>query len=241
MATERSSADTLGETGAAGPARSEAPTGPRSVKALPPRQREPRRDAALATGPRSRALYLAAHRALTDLAGWPTPIDAVAAARNYPPSPETEGMNVVTKGGLLGLIDLVGKPECVREARAFVRERLGPDHPALEDVELLVSELVTNSVRHSNSRDGGQITVVLASIPDGIHAMVIDDGADTTPRVRTDLDGEGGRGMFLVDQLAQRWGTKDDAAGRAVWFEVKCRPRGRRPAPASRTVPGRGG
>jgi len=221
VATERSSTDTLGKTGVADPARSEAPTGPLSVKALPPRQREPRRDDALATGPRSRALYLAAHRALTDLTGWPTPIDA-AAARDCPPLPVTEGMNVVTKGGLLGLIDLVGKPECVREARAFVRERLGPGHPALEDVELLVSELVTNSVRHSNSRDGGPITVVLAGIPDGILAMVIDDGADTTPRIRTDLDGEGGRGMFLVDQLAQRWGTKDDAAGRAVWFEVKC-------------------
>ncbi len=174
---------------------------------------------------RSPSLYAAALRARVESAGWALTRSALIASAYaghvHSPAAGTEGTDNVAEGGLLGLIDLVGKPECVREARAFVRERLGDQHPALDDVELLVSELVTNSVRHSHSRDGGTITVVLARIPDGVHAMVIDDGSDTVPTIRTDPAGEGGRGMFLVDQLAQRWGTKNDAAGRSVWFEIK--------------------
>ena len=200
-----------------------------TLAALLHKQRILRRyDSHLVTPRRSSVLYAAALRARLASEGWTRTQPALVGISNperaCSAASESEGMDAVVDGGLLGLIDLVGRPECVQEARAFVRERLGDQHPSLDDVELLVSELVTNSVRHSNSRDGGTVTVVLAAIPDGVHAMVIDDGSDTVPAIRIDPADEaceGGRGMFLVDQLAQRWGTKDDAAGRSVWFEVR--------------------
>jgi len=132
--------------------------------------------------------------------------------------------------GLLGTIDLPGMDASVPRARAWLRDRLGARHPALDDVLLLASELVTNAVRHSDSRDAGTVTVVAAALPGVIHVVVIDDGAATVPRVGgaespefpvCDEESEGGRGLFLVEMLASAWGTYDDGSGRAVWFEVK--------------------
>lgn len=131
--------------------------------------------------------------------------------------------------GLLGTIDLPGMEASVPRARAWLRDRLGVDHPALDDVLLLASELVTNAVRHSDSRHVGTVTVAAATRPGVVHVVVIDDGAATVPRVGdVDVSGgdgeeqsEGGRGLFLVEMLARAWGIHDDGAGRAVWFEVK--------------------
>jgi len=125
------------------------------------------------------------------------------------------------KGGVLGSVDLVGDAASVAYARSWVKELLGVGHPALENVVLVVSELVTNSVRHSNSRDGGRITLVIAEADGVVRGDVVDAGAETVPRVCADAEGEGGRGMFLVDHIAHEWGFRDDAAGRVVWFEVK--------------------
>ncbi|MEV5408573.1 ATP-binding protein [Thermopolyspora sp. NPDC052614] len=128
----------------------------------------------------------------------------------------------MTEGGLLGTLDLPGAEESVARGRAWLRGRLGNDHPALDDVLLLASELLTNAVRHSDSRHGGTVTLVAAAMPGVIHIVVIDDGAANVPHIGgEEEDGEGGRGLFLVDLLARSWGIYDDSAGRAVWFEVK--------------------
>ncbi|MET8161574.1 ATP-binding protein [Sphaerisporangium sp. NPDC005289] len=120
-----------------------------------------------------------------------------------------------------GSLDLVGTEASVPVARAFVQATLGDGHPALDDVTLLASELATNAIVHSDSRHGGFIGITLAQRDQTVRLTVRDAGADTTPRVSEDLSGEGGRGLFLVEQISQRWGVDEDADGRAVWCEVK--------------------
>ncbi len=128
----------------------------------------------------------------------------------------------MTAGNLLGSLDLPGHEESVSEARQFIKKILGAEHPALENATLLVSELVTNSVVHSDSRNGGRVTVVVTECGDLIHVDVADEGSESQPRVQGDPHAEGGRGLLLVDLLAERWGVRDDAAGRTVWFELPC-------------------
>lgn len=119
-------------------------------------------------------------------------------------------------------ITLRGVPESVSLARFRVGELLGEDHPAFDDVVLLVSEVVTNSVVHSGSGGGGTVEMTVAVCPGAVLVEVRDAGSGVSaPHVRNDPEGEGGRGMFLVDLLADRWGARDDARGfRTLWFEV---------------------
>ncbi|MFB9246603.1 ATP-binding protein [Sphaerisporangium melleum] len=106
-------------------------------------------------------------------------------------------------------------------ARAFVRTMLGAEHPILDEVTLLASELTTNAVVHSRSRGSGDVTISLAQCGHIVRLTVRDAGADTRPQVCDDLDGEGGRGLFLVEQISRRWGVDEDGDGRAVWCEVE--------------------
>ncbi|MET8158023.1 ATP-binding protein [Sphaerisporangium sp. NPDC005289] len=124
-------------------------------------------------------------------------------------------------GNLLGVIELAGIPESASLAREYVRDKLGDGHPALDDVTLLVSEVVTNAVVHSDSRNGGTVTLAIADCHDLVHVDVVDAGGDTVPHVRGELCAEGGRGMMLVGTLSHRWDVHEDAAGRTVWFQVR--------------------
>ncbi|MFC7386625.1 ATP-binding protein [Sphaerisporangium rhizosphaerae] len=123
-------------------------------------------------------------------------------------------------GRLLGVIELAGDPRSARTARDFVRERVGDGHTALDTLTLLVSEVVTNSVVHSDSRHGGRVTLTLADCYDFIHVDVVDAGGSGVPHVRVDESGEGGRGLQIVQILAARWGVRQDATSRTVWFQV---------------------
>ncbi|MDQ6649443.1 MAG: ATP-binding protein [Actinomycetota bacterium] len=82
---------------------------------------------------------------------------------------------------------------------------------------LLVSELVTNAVRHA----GSQVELVLERWADTLRASV-SDTVRTMPQVRragpTD---EGGRGLALVEALSARWGVVERKAGKQVWFEFR--------------------
>jgi anti-sigma regulatory factor (Ser/Thr protein kinase) len=136
-------------------------------------------------------------------------------------------MTTTETASLLGSVDLAGEPTSAREARQYLRRLLGDDFPRLDDAELLVSELVTNSIRHSRSAKGGRITLAVARPADVIHIDVIDEGAETLPLVDDDAFvnalGDGGRGLALVKTLADGWGVHDDPAGRCVWFEFRIR------------------
>ncbi|MFJ3233963.1 SpoIIE family protein phosphatase [Streptomyces sp. NPDC086787] len=77
---------------------------------------------------------------------------------------------------------------------------------------LVVSELVTNAIRYAAG------PVVLRLIRDRQLLCEVSDGAHTAPHLRrARRDDEGGRGLFLVAQLSQRWGTRYTASGKTIW------------------------
>jgi anti-sigma regulatory factor (Ser/Thr protein kinase) len=83
---------------------------------------------------------------------------------------------------------------------------------------LLVSELVTNAMRHG----GEPIRLVADLTASGLRVEVYDGNSDAVPAIR-DIrpDAPGGRGLRLVDALADRWGTTEVAGdGKFVWFEI---------------------
>lgn len=80
--------------------------------------------------------------------------------------------------------------------------------------ELIVSELVTNALRHAHP------PIQLRLIHDTALICEVSDASSTTPHPRRAraLE-EGGRGLFLVGQLAERWGTRHTSTGKTVWAE----------------------
>lgn len=86
---------------------------------------------------------------------------------------------------------------------------------AVDDARLLISELVTNSVRHGA---GDNVTVMIdAERPGVLHCEVIDDGTGFVPRARGNRT-IGGWGLALVEQLAGSWGVRNGPT--QVWFEL---------------------
>ena len=89
----------------------------------------------------------------------------------------------------------------------------------LDDALLLVTELVTNAVVHA----GTEVELSIDIGPGTARIEVVDHGPGALPLQGADpSDGtrEGGRGMFLLDALAQEWGTRHFPGGKAVWFEL---------------------
>ncbi|ANP53027.1 PAS domain S-box-containing protein [Streptomyces griseochromogenes] len=81
--------------------------------------------------------------------------------------------------------------------------------------ELVVSELVTNSIRYATG------PVMLRLIRDRSLLCEVSDNAHTAPHLRrARRDDEGGRGLFLVAQMSQRWGTRYTASGKTIWAEL---------------------
>ncbi len=109
-------------------------------------------------------------------------------------------------------------PAIARDA-VWVLEPIVPRHLA-HTAALVVSELVTNSVRHSGMQPGDPILIRISANRDVVRVEVIDEGRGFRPSVREPrADAEGGWGLYLVDQLADRWGVRDD--GRVVWAELE--------------------
>ena len=104
--------------------------------------------------------------------------------------------------------------------RALVREGLDPDLD--HTVCLLVSELVTNSVRHSGNGPDGRVVLAARLTPDFARVEVRDNGPGFDPDVR---HGASGFGLRMMDALASRWGVDRDDQGTRVWFEVDRRRR----------------
>jgi anti-sigma regulatory factor (Ser/Thr protein kinase) len=125
-------------------------------------------------------------------------------------------------------LSVPGRPDQVHAVRAFIGKTLGDHHPCAAVAVLLVSELVTNSVVHSDSRlPGGMITVTVTGAgPDAVRVVVRDAGGPTLPFLKEagGVAAEGGHGLRLVDRLAARWGYRRDAAGLTTWFEVCAEP-----------------
>lgn len=115
-------------------------------------------------------------------------------------------------------VQLEGGPRAAGEARAVIREQLAGrvEDKVLDDMQLLVSEVVTNGIRH------GEGEIELEVLLDGDHALVrcVDSGPGFEPDSPSPhADGTGGYGLLLVDRLAQRWGVARNRVC-CVWFEL---------------------
>ncbi|MGA5897370.1 ATP-binding protein [Streptomyces venetus] len=115
----------------------------------------------------------------------------------------------------LGRADLRAVPE----ARKALRDLLGQwgKHGQSDVAELLTSELVTNAIVHTDHD-----AVLTATVgPRGLRVEVRDFVA-RRPRLRVSVadDGTNGRGLFLVQSLADSWGVRAHGVGKAVWFEL---------------------
>lgn len=142
---------------------------------------------------------------------------AAAAARASEPA---ELLAAMGEGAVLGRLTVPGRPEYVREARAFAAKALGDLHPAVDNVVLLTSELVTNAITHSRSRRrDGAVQVVITESDEGVRVEVSDQGSElSAPVVRNEMFTSDGHGLFLVQSLADQWGYVRDDDGTTVWF-----------------------
>jgi anti-sigma regulatory factor (Ser/Thr protein kinase) len=88
---------------------------------------------------------------------------------------------------------------------------------AMETIVLLTSEVVTNAVRHGR----GAVSVVVEQHKRTVRVSVQDQHRDLPRLLPIDDDSERGRGLWLVEALAKRWGTKRLPDGKHVWFDVE--------------------
>ena len=107
----------------------------------------------------------------------------------------------------------------VREARKFLAGVLDSSLLAADALTCL-SELASNSVLHSSSRRPGGSFAVRASLHSGVLRVEVEDEGGPWESQR-ELDGQGGRGLLVVDGLASDWSISGDGTGsRIVWFEI---------------------
>jgi anti-sigma regulatory factor (Ser/Thr protein kinase) len=119
-------------------------------------------------------------------------------------------------------------PAEVGRARRWARSRLlgsgiGADEPLAETLILLISELVTNAVVHTGCPAVLRMLVPSAAqgVDHGTVRLEVADVSDCPPRQRhADRDETGGRGLELVDGLADRWGWQPEGAGKQIWCEI---------------------
>ncbi|MBT2400096.1 SpoIIE family protein phosphatase/ATP-binding protein [Streptomyces sp. ISL-100] len=112
--------------------------------------------------------------------------------------------------------DVPFEPSAVGAMRAVVVKKL--DEWGLSALafgtELILSELITNAIRY------GSAPVRMRLLRDRTLTCEVSDGSSTSPHLRyAATTDEGGRGLFLVAQLSQRWGTRYTPAGKVIWAE----------------------
>ncbi|MEU1148720.1 ATP-binding protein [Streptomyces sp. NPDC005863] len=137
---------------------------------------------------------------------------------------------------MIGVIDIEGDcaewafpadPGAVRTARTVVRKQLADwGLASLGDITvLLVSELVTNSLRHASGPIGVRmVRPTDLTDPTGSLLVEVSDPLPDPPLERAAApDDEGGRGLQLLSRSSRRWGTRPGRTGRTgktVWFEL---------------------
>jgi anti-sigma regulatory factor (Ser/Thr protein kinase) len=120
-------------------------------------------------------------------------------------------------------IRVPGGPKAPSEMRSALDSRLAGelDDERLAELRLLTTEVVTNSVRHGKVGSDGWVSSTVSVEPDRVRVEVRDSArVRGMPRRRTpDYEDGGGFGLFLLDQVAARWGV-ERGSGLCVWFEL---------------------
>lgn len=116
--------------------------------------------------------------------------------------------------------DLGVHPSHVGKARRLVSAQLADwqiNGETGEVTVLLVSELVTNAMRHG----GPPIRLLAQTTASGLRVEVYDGNSNSFPTIREIRpDAYSGHGLRLVEALADRWGTIETDVGKCVWFEI---------------------
>jgi anti-sigma regulatory factor (Ser/Thr protein kinase) len=129
-----------------------------------------------------------------------------------------QGMRVID-------LRLAARPESVPHARHALDDLAGlASQASLEDARLLVSELVTNSIRHGHLSTAQDIWLRADLEGDTLHVEVRDPGGgfELKPRTAGKEDHDSGWGLYLVGLLAERWGVNADGST-LVWFDMPLR------------------
>lgn len=116
---------------------------------------------------------------------------------------------------------LPASPEAAREARVALGQ-VAAHIPAREfdDLRLLVTELVTNSLRHGGLGTGDAIDLVVQIEPKTLHVEVHDPGPGfDVPVAAESADLGAGWGLYLLGRIADRWGI-EGGPSTCVWFEM---------------------
>jgi anti-sigma regulatory factor (Ser/Thr protein kinase) len=114
---------------------------------------------------------------------------------------------------------VLAAPQSVPQARERVVELAEPfvDGARIPDLRLVISEVITNAVRHGGS---GDMVVAVTPKAGYLCVQVTDTGDGFAPRPRAfGPDEDGGFGLFLVEQLTRRWGLTRENSNTRVWFE----------------------
>lgn len=98
--------------------------------------------------------------------------------------------------------------------RMFQDDLDGDDYAVLA---LIVTELVTNGVRHGSASESDSLLIEVVMDDGTLRGVVVDNGPGFEPST-AESDGPGGRGLTIVERAATVWGTAD--GGRRVWFEM---------------------
>lgn len=125
---------------------------------------------------------------------------------------------------------LPGEPSSVGAARRLLRSTTDPvaRDADVDTAELLVSELVTNAVVHA----GTPVDVVVSVLDDATVEVEISDGSAELPTNRRHPElSSTGRGLHLVDALADCWGVRSTVTGKTVWFRLRSPMAGRSALP----------
>ncbi|MDH2393087.1 ATP-binding protein [Streptomyces sp. HNM0663] len=160
-----------------------------------------------------------------------------------------EGEEVRPAGGdvrlrrRLGSADLTAVPELRHSLRQALRRWTRSGTETADVAELLASELVTNALIHTDH--GAVVTAAVAGstlrveVRDFVPGLPVPDVTAAPPRIADDEGDEGGegddcaefedldelgthgRGLILVERLADAWGVRTQAVGKVVWFELR--------------------
>ena len=116
----------------------------------------------------------------------------------------------------------VRAPAIARGAVSEQLEAMGIDGSFGQTVVLLVSEVVSNAVRHSNAPDDAPISLDASVTGERVRVAVTDAGEGFTPRPRDPERLGDGYGLYLLEKAASCWGVEADG-GTTVWFELALR------------------
>lgn len=115
---------------------------------------------------------------------------------------------------------LIAEPLAAREARTWLSKLASShvDETRRPDLELVVTEVVTNAVRHGTP--GSAVQLAATPKPEFLCVQVTDEGPGLVPRPGAMASDEnGGFGLFIIEQLTRRWGITRENQRTRVWFE----------------------